>query len=310
MTDIGSVEAPIVEKNTRLGEVMYGLVGSITSDNLIRAHKPKISFREFKLNETQKRSIAFIKENSYPSQMIDIVFNNPPPVFVDQAIVPETPATELPLVQMLREKGMTDGDIRNMGYTIPDMSVESVSFIKPEKKSIIIKPTDRDVKLSEMETLIPEGLDKTATEYLEMFVKNCKTYMATPRVRDGFGFTKEDHANRRLWEEGVMDVFYIIDKEWGNAFKNAVDNNRYSKNRRTTLVSFPPYFRDVALPAPLREKINSMEKRFNLAQEQATAGKADRAANILSAECARFIRFLSKPIRTKQQILSLSPKVV
>jgi hypothetical protein len=294
--DIGNAEAPVVEKATRLNEAIYGLVGSITSDNLIRVHKPKVSFSEFKLNEAQKRSISFLKDTSSAKEMINIVLNNPPPVFVDQAHFDHGHIDkELnEEIEFMRKQGATDPELRKLGYKIPDMSVEEVTFIKPGKRFMVLDPSPRDLVLSETITSVPEDLDETTKHYLELLVKNCKLYMATPRVRDGFGFTKEEHDKRRLWEEGVMDVFYIIDKEWGDAFKNTVDNNRYSKNRRTTLVSYPSYFRDLPLPENIRKKIEDMEKRFAVAQEMATSGKADIAANILSAESSSLIRFFAK----------------
>lgn len=295
MSDIGNAETPVVEKTTRLQEMAYSLVGSITADNPIRVYKPKIGFREFSLSEAQKRSIDFIKKNATPKEAIDLIFKNPPPVFIDEAN-PNISEEAYKTANFLRNQGAPEDEIdRLVGVGNANPDDIKISFIKPNKRTIVINPSSRDIKMSEMETTIPDGLDPAAREYLQLFIKNCKLFMKTPRVRDGFGFSKEDHAKRRLWEEGIMDVFYIISKDWGDAFKNAVDSNRYSKNRRTTLVSFPPYFRDLPLPEKLRQKIDFMEKRFAVAQQMATSGNADAAANILSAESASLIRFFAKP---------------
>jgi hypothetical protein len=291
---MGNNHAELAPKETlpRPGEIMGRLIGSITADNPVRLSKPKISFKDFNLSEQQKRDLEAMRNIATPQEVIEAIFKHPPAVIVDKAKIYEK---EGALVDYYRKQGMPDNKIIELVFPQGTVDqLDEITYIKPDKSIRVFKPTKRDLEIAKIETELPPDIDPVTREYMEMFINNAKQFMMTPRVRDGFGPNKEDHQNRRLWEEGVMDVFYLVSDEWGQAFKDAVDKNRYSKNRRMTLVSFPSYFDTLTLPDRIGRKIKYINERFSYAQKLAENGKPDAASNIISAECASLIRFFSK----------------
>lgn len=290
-------EGPKVEAAPQPSDIMRRLITSITKDQPIRLYKPRINYVDFKLTEEQKADMERLKSISTPEKIISDIFKKPPPVFVDLGFIPEVSKENQAMIDLLRTQGMPDDKIwESLGLIrpFPNDKETDISFVQPPRSIRVFYPTPADFALSKAETVVPDNYEPEIKNYLEIFLKNCKLFLTTPRINDSFGPTKEDHNKRRLWEEGVRDVFLLIDKSWGDEFIKTIDNNRYSKNRRTTLVSFLTIFDGYNLPKELKNKINRMKKEFVKSQILADNDRPEAAAHKVSAQAASFIRFFSK----------------
>jgi hypothetical protein len=223
-------------------------------------------FKQFTLTEEVVSRIRFIKNEvkATPEEVTQIIFNHPPSVFVDVGEVNK----------VVREE------------------------IKHENPIRVTYSTTDEVGLSEEPINFDDNLNEQVKEKLGAFVGYCQTYLNTPIISDDFG---TDHDRRRAWERGIKNTLNIVGQEGEEDFQKKWDMNRYTKNRRTTLVSgitlASSVFKETIGQGVLdgmREFIESVKRDINKAQGVFMEEDINKGVELFNNSCVNVVEFFTK----------------
>ena len=209
---------PKIEFGKKVSNIFNRFVLSLTSKypiNIALYYDNNIILRN-----SEKYAIAWLKTNTSPESLFNLILENPPMVV----------ATVL------------DGGVTRRSTIRPNKII--TAYLDPDTDAYSI--TQQQLRSDLDPSILTQIVDCLGT-----FVR----YIQAP-VRDD-GLT--DHANeRRPWLNGVNKALSYIDKEWMYDFNNLWNANRYTKGFAGNLITATTLLLNCDLPTSVRHELEAI----------------------------------------------------
>lgn len=248
------------EKISLLSDAFYGLVGSITS------RSPSVSGliekTKVMLTEVELETISFIKKNTTPEELVEIIFLKPPTVFAKTGV-----------------------------------KHDHVVALKPDK-FIFTNPSVLETETAKKETYLPDDIKGDSRKFLEEAIVYCKKYLLAPKRFDGF----TDHHNQRdPWLRGIFDVLKLITEDktnpesgnWDTPFRDSWFNNRYAGTTRNKIFMAVDFSLLDTIPVLLKAKLEHIREKLKYASDTFDKGEVDKGVDLIANECINIILMFS-----------------
>lgn len=256
-----TIETPKAnELRSNLSTTFNSLVNSITTRFPVANTQGKILIKDLEPEEINQ--IKFIKSNTTPEELAQIIFENPPTVHVAKS----------------DEQGET--------YSVT-----------PEPFTIT-QPPEEDIKAASQQTFIPENeLSYGKKLFLNPLINQAKKYLLTPTIDDHL----ENHnLERQPWKMGVSRVLDLFQKtsakiHWAQIVNDSLINNRYRSSMITKLACFIiERNKDETLPDFYLKLIEIKHRLLSLTDKYKNKNTVDEASKQVAIECKNIIALFSK----------------